>query len=430
MKTHPAQDVVSRPTSGQAYASVVALGTFLFAALIGLQMLQTAPGNFVAMTGEGDGVRQSVYATLFLAATALFIRRDLGRRFPLPLGILILLAWCWLSLIWAIEPSIAIRRLTLTSMIVVSIFVLVAQAGAVTSMRTAGTVLLIALAINFLWVGMGIGTHVPGELESALIGNWRGATIHKNVAGAVCALTIIILVFFSPTRNSVVRFGAILLSSAFLLFSQSKTSMALVVVSLALGLAYSFLGPRRRGIMIPAAFIAAACVAAIGQEYLGYFSDQFTQPGGFTGRVQIWPVLLQFASEHPWLGAGYGSFWNIGEASPVMQLANNWVSRLATGHNGYLDVLVQIGIPGLILAILVTIVIPLWTLLTRPEIPSRLGSALVASLVFCAGHNMTESSLLDRDMVVWVVLAFVLAVLRQSLKEAGRRATKPDEVEA
>jgi len=35
---------------------------------------------------------------------------------------------------------------------------------------------------------------------------------------------------------------------------------------------------------------------------------------------------------------------------------------------------------------------------------------LVGMFVFCMGHNMTESGLFDRDVIVWVFLLITLAL--------------------
>jgi len=42
--------------------------------------------------------------------------------------------------------------------------------------------------------------HLPGEQDPALVGNWRGLYFHKNIAGAVSAITAIVF-FFSWLRS-------------------------------------------------------------------------------------------------------------------------------------------------------------------------------------------------------------------------------------
>jgi hypothetical protein len=73
--------------------------------------------------------------------------------------------------------------------------------------------------------------------------------------------------------------------------------------------------------------------------------------------------------------------------------------------------LVQIGLPGLILTIFAFFVSPLFRLLTSSIIARRDGALLLALLLFAAGHNMTESTLLDRDTIVQVFLVLTVALL-------------------
>src|SRR5690242_19418634 len=63
------------------------------------------------LAGEGSPVRQFAYIAAF--AFVVFGCRPLDnpkRLLVVPVTILLALAWCWISMIWAIEPGIAIRR--------------------------------------------------------------------------------------------------------------------------------------------------------------------------------------------------------------------------------------------------------------------------------------------------------------------------------
>ena len=76
-----------------------------------------------------------------------------------------------------------------------------------------------------------------------------------------------------------------------------------------------------------------------------------SDPGALSGRAQIWPLLISYSQQHPWTGAGFGSFWQIGDNSPIWELTDGWVAEIAShGHNGYLDLIVTIGYPGMLLA--------------------------------------------------------------------------------
>lgn len=400
---------------GRPAFAACCLCALYFLVFIGAQVLQNASAGSSPLSGDGDATRQLVYLVIFGLAAGSIAYPWNPRPFVLfPLSLIALMAWCWLSLSWAIEPGIAVRRLALTTMILLTIFVLVDQAGVRNALNALAALLILALVINFAWVFLGRGTHLAGEFDPALVGNWRGVTIHKNVAGALCAITIIALGLDTGSRNRFARLAVSAAAAYFLVNTQSKTSMGLLVGSLVVGFVYSRVEAKKRRRMVILAALAAILFLLLGRDYWGALPEIFSQPDAFTGRVQIWPMLLQYAASNPIFGSGYGSFWNIGAASPILRMSNSWVSTLATGHNGYLDVVVQIGVPGLVLAVISTILGPFWTLATE-RIPAELGGRLIALLVFCAGHNLTESSLLDRDMVVWVVLVSVVAITQKAV---------------
>jgi exopolysaccharide production protein ExoQ len=67
-----------------------------------------------------------------------------------------------------------------------------------------------------------------------------------------------------------------------------------------------------------------------------------------TGRTQLWQYVLARWEESPYLGQGFGALWQVGpETGEYLRRAHvDWVMNEA--HNGYLDVLAQIGIIGVL----------------------------------------------------------------------------------
>jgi exopolysaccharide production protein ExoQ len=71
-----------------------------------------------------------------------------------------------------------------------------------------------------------------------------------------------------------------------------------------------------------------------------------------TGRTGIWSAVLDSIAKRPLLGYGYQAFWLglEGESYRVI-LAVSWV--LAQAQNGFLDVMLEMGIAGLAIVVLV-----------------------------------------------------------------------------
>lgn len=375
------------------------------------------------LTGDGDVLRQISFVLIFLfVVMTQRVLYETAQLRVLPLTLVLLFGWCALSLVWAIEPGIAVRRLALTSLIVLTIFFVVERAGTERTLAVMRNVLIAVLIVNYLAVLLSpMGVHQSGELDAALVGNWRGVLPQKNFAGSICAFTIIVFFYSGDKVRPLLQWTIIAAATFFLVHTQSKTSMGLLAISLVIGLVFKSLGPRQRRLLIPAIVVLIGMLLVLGQDYLGEISAYFSQPDALTGRVQIWPILIAFANDHLMLGSGYGSFWNIGGDSPVNDYSRAWVSQMASGHNGYLDALVQIGLPGLILTILAAIVAPSWRLATSKVISRRHGAMMMAMLAFCAGHNLTETSLLDRDAIVWVFLMFVIALVGRMHRDGRTR---------
>ncbi|HEY7979351.1 MAG TPA: O-antigen ligase family protein, partial [Rhizomicrobium sp.] len=70
----------------------------------------------------------------------------------------------------------------------------------------------------------------------------------------------------------------------------------------------------------------------------------------FSGRTTLWTGAIAVAkASHPILGAGYRAFWTDAGAGGVREYVLDWARLPAHGHNGYLDVWLDLGVPGVLL---------------------------------------------------------------------------------
>jgi exopolysaccharide production protein ExoQ len=256
--------------------------------------------------------------------------------------------------------------------------------------------------------------------DNDLIGDWRGVMQHKNFAGATCALLIPFMIFAGQRVPMAVRAAFIAAALVFLWFSQAKTSIGMAGVGVLAGFVYLRYTPRVRALMIPIALIGLVIGILVYNIYKDPLALVLRDPTAFTGRTVIWQMLLRYIADHPLTGAGYGGFWNIGPDSPVYTYGVQWITDITSGHNGFLDLIAQIGIPGLILVLAATVVWPLLRLMLPNDIPNRRGALIIAVIIFCIAHNGTESSLFDRDSLVNVFLMCAIALIPVALAEAAR----------
>lgn len=397
------------------------------AAMVGLLAL-TLFGPAMTMfgdseSGSGNVLRQIGYVLVFaLAVVAMRPLKHPERLAVVPWPYWLALAWCWLSLAWALDPGVAVRRLVLTTIIIWSAFAIVRQLGIERTLLFVRVALFAMLIVNFVTVLVfpSIGLHDATSGEPMLVGNWRGLMGHKNQAGLLCALTILFFVYDRRKLPYALLAGVILFSTVFLWFSASKTSLGLVFVAAAAGFCLAYVKTRyvSRGALSPIArnlIMLAIALLLLPIIHFGVQSDWFltylADPSGLTGRTEIWAAMMQYYLNNPVFSAGYGSFWNIGNASPMLTFGKGWVLNVSEGHNGYLDLLVTIGLPGLVLVLMAAFVFPAQRLFATSRLPAATGALVAAVLLFCFMHNFTESSLFDRDMLGQVFLLIVLGML-------------------
>jgi exopolysaccharide production protein ExoQ len=251
--------------------------------------------------------------------------------------------------------------------------------------------------------------------ESDLSGDWRGIMIQKNYAGLTCAMAILLFTFDAAKIHLALRAAVIVAAAAFLYLSDSQTSQIMVVASLVFGGIFLWLAQTKGRAALAPSWVGWIVLAVPALLFVSMaidntpYLEMLTDPAGFTGRTQIWTALLKFYADFPLFGAGYGSFWDLGPTGPIFQYGKGWVTEISQGHNGYLDLLVQIGLPGTVLVLFATLAWPVQRLLRGGDHPVRPLAA--AMFLFCLGHNLTESMLFDRDALSQVFLLIALALL-------------------
>jgi O-antigen ligase len=383
---------------------------------------------FGAGTGEGDMWRQ----VTFLGAFALILLaawRELGARafFAISPAMSALLAWCLFTSIWAFQSDVTFRRAGLEVVIVLSAMVGVQTVGVERALQLLRYVL--AGAVILSWISIPLipqAVHLANEPDPGIVGDWRGLYFHKNIAGAVCAITAILHFFEARKSGRKWDWFVLVAACGFLVETHSKTSMGLLPVAVVAGLLYPMLRGRalERWILLIVAALAitaALCALAIDFSAVVHF---FSDPTKLTGRVAIWTGEIAFIRDHPFLGYGFGTFADSGALSPLHNyVADSWVQNEAHGHNSYLQLLVTIGGVGFVLAMIAFVVQPMMEF-------SRIADAgryapMFAIFVFSIMHNFVESDFLEGDGQAWVAFLIVLASLRTLPQVQLRPAPKP-----
>lgn len=404
------------------WAMMLALGSLVYLVLMGTNPMSDKVKT-VPYTGDGDIVRQIWYSISFLLAVWAIdpLKRPAQLQVFPPL-LLIFFIWCWISLTWAIEPSIAMRRLALTTIVAFTLFASVRELGYDRVISLIRWLLVLNLVMNYVALAVTpVAIHGYEANDPGIIGDWRGVMAQKNFAGAVCVLTLFMFLLDAERIKLWIRLPILAAAAYFLYRTHAKTSEGLLALSLPCAIMFYFYNPRYRALAIPFLAIFFAILAAIIAVNMDAIHAFFNDPQSLTGRVQIWPRLLTYAQDNWLLGTGFGSYWNIGPRSPAFIYSEGWVAGLGNGHNGYLDLLTQLGFPAVIFAVFVVVVLPIGKLIASMTVPRGKGALMIAMMLFCSLHNFTETSLFDRDAIIQVFLMLSVAMVEAM---TGRRADR------
>jgi O-antigen ligase len=418
-------------TSSNVWFAEAAYVAFLLLIFVGLSpfafrdpvMLATGESGF---TASGDAVRQIAFLAAFLCmAVAAWRNRggDVLRSVPLLLAVLIF--WCLVSASWATEPSVSFRRAVLASVIILSAMLSVSAVGSHRALTILRYILAAILVVN--WFSILVvrqAVHLAGEVDPGLVGDWRGLYFHKNIAGSVTAIGAI-LFFFEMVRSRRLTDSVLFLAAVvFTAMTHSKSSLGLLPIALAAGLVYRFAWMRGvdRAIVIASTILVLIVgVATVAVDW-GSIARLLEDPNQFTGRAAIWQGEVSFIADHPFLGAGFGTFADTGTLSPLHNYVGDaWVRNVSHGHNAYLQLFVTIGGVGLILSLAAFVISPL-VAFARARDPEQIAyfSVLFAVFAFMVLHNLLESDFLEGDSPAWVAFLLVIAMARHaSMRTAG-----------
>ena len=343
-----------------AYLVVVCVCLFLFghdlAYSANFGAIQDQSGAGVAeLVEEGSPLRR--FALLSMSAASL-LSLFLARRRPslkplvaanLPYLVFLLLGLA--SLAWASDPGLAFRR---------SSEFLLFSITALTLARLLSLPQLLTFAcvssFTYLTIGMlaefALRTFQPTSNDYRFCG-----TLHPNHQAWQCGLLVLsasALFLEANGRRKLFFAVAAVIGMLFLLLTKSRTTLGAVVLALFLLVGFALTGKRLLRILgvLALALAAFSFVGIILQSSLAaLYESQLAGRGEdsittLTGRLPLWTLAFQFIGERPLTGYGFYAFWT---PDHIRYFSDQLGWGVPESHNGFIELLLSLGIPGLLL---------------------------------------------------------------------------------
>jgi O-antigen ligase len=236
---------------------------------------------------------------------------------------------------------------------------------------------------------------------------WKGIFVQKNTLGRIMALGVLVFLFLAVDRKAHRRMYCVsAMLCAGLLFAARSATSALAVPVL-LSLIWLFALARRQSLLRVLATASLAIIGIVCGLMLFFdTSDLLTMMGRdatLSGRQEIWSVVLPKILAHPWLGYGYSSFWLglEGQASADVWSILHW--QVPHSHNGFLDLLEELGIAGLGLFLAGLALSARCGLYWARSQQAMIGLWPLAYITFMLFFNLSEGFILKQDNLFWVL---------------------------
>lgn len=268
-----------------------------------------------------------------------------ARQSPLVGGMIVL---ALASTAWSADPALTIQSAVAVILTTLFGWYIVARYEP----PGAFNLIVVALAVTVL-ASLAVVVMAPTiGLDPGNDGAWRGVLTHKNSLGRIAALTLALWLARAVVRRRVDATTVVVVTAAgvAILGSNSRTSLGVAALLIAGVVAIPLLRARFE-LATAAAMFLIALFGIVGVWLAANADAALTAFGGdatLTGRTDIWQAALDSARTHPLLGHGYDAFWG-GFGSPGGELWSRLGDAPQHSHNGFLDVLLGLGIVGAML---------------------------------------------------------------------------------
>ena len=398
-----------------------------------LEVTASVPGSLTTW----GGILSQALANALIAVLLLRSPRLLLRGIASVPWLALLAALAIASTAWSLDPALTLRRsvpFALAGLFGLWFAARFSQPRQLAILRLA----LVALALATIAMVV-FAPSIALDHSSGHAADWQGVFTQKNSCGRIMVLAIAVLLFGerltrapgrsscrggftrAPGRSScrggltAARSLSLVICVFVLVMSGSRSAwliaIALVLLRLALELAHRA-GPRARNALVVAApllILACACSAVL---LFPWIALRLGRDPTLSGRTAVWSQVLHAIANRPLLGYGYDAFWR-GMTGPSLQIDAALHFVVEHAHNGFLEILLELGAAGLALFVLSLLRAArrLGPLLLRGDL-RRIAFPL-AVLVLILLCNLDENTLLLFNGIFWPLCVAALAQIEQ-----------------
>lgn len=335
--------------------------------------------------------------------------------------------FAFFSIFWSVQPEISTYRW----IIFVFIMIIGAYLGIRFSLKELLTLLssigLLVMLLSSLMVALyprfGIMNY------HSIQGAWMGIFWHKNHMGIITSFFNMIFLFkaiesFQSSKKNTVFWGLAYLYTLFFLFKTDSVGayLSTIFVHGVLLVLWFWMKIRKslkkKHYVIFAVIILLVVILLVLN--LDAFFGLFNRQTNLTGRIPMWNYLFSaYISKRPVLGYGFNAFWYVWEHEVDIQSVAGYPDPILISDNGFIDILVNTGIIGLGLFLLIYLGMWYRSFQVLKNGHSTVDLMPITIMAFSFIGNLSWSLLFENESFLMLVL---LALLFSNSKATAPQA--------
>lgn len=260
-----------------------------------------------------------------------------------------------------------------------------------------------------------------GLMSESFVGLWKGIYTHKNLLSVSSCLFCLISIFlFFYNKKKIYAFVAFL-QILLIYFSGSSTGIIVLTITFFITIFFIVLTKIKNVYLM----LSISCILILIFSVFITFSvvliDEIALTFGkdttFSGRTIIWDAVILLIHNNFFFGYGYGAFWK--EGSYTFNFVNQyvpWTDLHHQAHNGFLDVITNIGIVGLLLILFIVFKFLRINLLLIFSTKNKVYLLPFIYLIFFIIYNFQESFLIEQNFIMWTFFIYYYLYLMKEIR--------------
>lgn len=257
---------------------------------------------------------------------------------------------------------------------------------------------------------------IPQAIDSASA--WKGIHGHKNGLAQSTYYLFLVSTFLDDKRQNLLKklylYSIYLLSIILIYKAQSSTIIIVFILTIGYGLIKQFeklfgrLNVGRFIIVFLLSFmlITSTVVIYFSSDIIALVPQLFGKDMSISGREPIWGFVISEIAKKPLLGYGFSTYWIMG-GSVVDVFASEFGGfKINQAHNGYLEIILQLGLVGLFFFLILLIVFLFRAIKIKKDLPIIILSSLLII-------NYTESILFQPKGICTVVFITTYLIINR-----------------